>query len=172
MLAAIIEQLRLLGSADQTVRQRPCLHATPLASRNDRPLGNRTKSPGLKRTELQKLANELKIPITVCHLPPGTSKWNKIEHRLFSFITINWRGKPLRSYRTIVQLISATTTNTGLKVRAELDETELDENKYPKGVKVSDLQMAAVNLTRHSFHGDWNYTVSPQRKNSRQKRID
>ena len=118
----------------------------------------------LWKVELQKLANELKIPITVCHLPPGTSKWNKIEHRLFSFITINWRGKPLRSYRTIVQLISATTTDTGLKVRAELDE-----NKYPKGVKVSDLQMAAVNLTRHSFHGDWNYTVSPQRKNSRQK---
>ena len=83
---------------------------------------------------------------------------------LFSFITINWRGKPLRSYRTIVQLIAATTTDTGLKVRAELDE-----NKYPKGVKVSDLQIAAVNLTRHTFHGDWNYTVSPQRKNSRQK---
>jgi Rhodopirellula transposase DDE domain len=117
----------------------------------------------LWKVELQKLANELKIPITVCHLPPGTSKWNKIEHRLFSFITINWRGKPLRSYRTIVQLISATTTDTGLKVRAELDE-----NKYPKGVKVSDLQMAAVHLIRHSFHGDWNYTVSPHRKNPRQ----
>src|SRR5712671_5451452 len=96
------------------------------------------------------LANELKFPITVCHLPPGTSKWNKIEHRLFSFITINWRGKPLRSYRTIVQLIAATTTETGLKVRAELDE-----KKYPKGVKISDDQMAAVNLSRHSFHGDW-----------------
>ena len=108
----------------------------------------------LWKVELQKLADQLKLPITVCHLPPGTSKWNKIEHRLFSFITINWRGKPLRSYRTIVQLISATTTDTGLKVRAELDE-----NKYPKGVKVSDIQIAAVNLTRHSFHGDWNYTV-------------
>jgi hypothetical protein len=117
----------------------------------------------LWKVELQKLADQLKLPITVCHLPPGTSKWNKIEHRLFSFITINWRGKPLRSYRTIVQLISATTTDTGLKVRAELDE-----NKYPKGVKVSDLQMAAVNLTRHSFHGDWNYTVSSRRKTSRQ----
>jgi Rhodopirellula transposase DDE domain len=113
----------------------------------------------LWKVELQKLAGELNLPITVCHLPPGTSKWNKIEHRLFSFITINWRGKPLRSYRTIVQLIAATTTDTGLKVRAELDE-----NKYPKGVKVSDVQMAAVNLTRHSFHGDWNYTVSPLRK--------
>ena len=118
----------------------------------------------LWKVELQKLADELKLPITVCHLPPGTSKWNKIEHRLFSFITINWRGKPLRSYRTIVQLIAATKTEAGLKVRAELDE-----NKYPKGVKVSDLQIAAVNLTRHTFHGDWNYTVSPQRKNSRQK---
>ena len=111
---------------------------------------------------MQKLADELKLPITVCHLPPGTSKWNKIEHRLFSFITINWRGKPLRSYRTIVQLIAATTTDTGLKVRAELDE-----NKYPKGVKVSDAQLAAVNLARHSFHGDWNYTISPSRKKFR-----
>src|ERR1700741_1750258 len=121
----------------------------------------------LWKIELKKLANELKLPITVCHLPPGTSKWNKNEDRLFSFITINWRGKPLRSYRTIVQLIAATTTDGGLKVRAELDE-----KKDPKGVKVYDLQMAAVNLTRHSFHGDWNYTISPHRKNHRPKRID
>jgi hypothetical protein len=113
----------------------------------------------LWKVELQRLADELKLPITVCHLPPGTSKWNKIEHRLFSFITINWRGKPLLSYRTIVQLIAATTTDTGLKVRAVLDE-----NKYPKGVKVSDTQLAAVNLTRHAFHGDWNYTISPSRR--------
>ena len=113
----------------------------------------------LWKVELQKLADELKLPITVCHLPPGTSKWNKIEHRLFSFITINWRGKPLRSYRTIVQLIAATTTDTGLKVRAELDE-----NKYPEGVKVSDAQMAAINLSRHAFHGDWNYTIAPRHK--------
>jgi hypothetical protein len=112
----------------------------------------------LWKAELQILANELKIPVTVCHMPPGTSKWNKIEHRLFSFITINWRGKPLRSYRTIVQLIAATTTDAGLQVRAELDE-----NKYAKGVKVSDSQFAAVNLSRHSFHGDWNYTISPVR---------
>ena len=118
----------------------------------------------LWKVELQQLANELKLPITVCHLPPGTSKWNKIEHRLFSFITINWRGKPLRSYRTIVQLIAATSTDAGLEVRAELDE-----NKYPKGVKVSDTQMAAVNLSRHAFHGDWNYTILPARKTSRQK---
>ena len=99
-------------------------------------------------------------------MPPGTSKWNKIEHRLFSFITINWRGKPLRSYRTIVHLIAATTTDSGLTVRAELDE-----NTYPKGVKVSDAQLAAVNLSCHSFHGDWNYTISPTRqKQSRRKR--
>jgi Rhodopirellula transposase DDE domain len=112
----------------------------------------------LWKVELQQLADKLKLPITVCHLPPGTSKWNKIEHRLFSFITVNWRGKPLRSYRTIVQLIAATTTDAGLKVRAELDE-----NKYPKGVKVSDAQLATVNLSCHSFHGDWNYTISPSR---------
>ena len=115
----------------------------------------------LWKVELQKLADELRLPVTVCHLPPGTSKWNKIEHRLFSFITINWRAKPLLSYRTIVQLIAATTTDSGLKVRAVLDE-----NKYPKGVKVSDAKLAAVNLSRHSFHGDWNYTISPSGKTS------
>jgi Rhodopirellula transposase DDE domain len=113
----------------------------------------------LWKVELQGLADELKLPITVCHLPPGTSKWNKIEHRLFSFITMNWRGKPLRSYRTIVQMIAATTTDAGLKVRAELDE-----RKYPKGLKVSDDQLAAVNISRHSFHGDWNYTISPRQR--------
>ena len=110
----------------------------------------------LWKVELQKLANALKLPVTVCHLPPGTSKWNKIEHRLFSFISINWRGKPLRSYRTIVQLIAATTTDAGLKVRAELDE-----NKYPKGVKISDAQLASVRISPHPFHGDWNYAISP-----------
>ena len=119
----------------------------------------------LWKVELQMLSDELKLPITVCHLPPGTSKWNKIEHRLFSFITINWRGKPLLSYRTIVQLIAATTTDAGLKVRAILDE-----NKYPKGVKVTDAQLAAVNLTRHGFHGEWNYTICPNRKPSSRRR--
>jgi Rhodopirellula transposase DDE domain len=115
--------------------------------------GYRTR---LWKIELQHLANELKLPITVCHLPPGTSKWNKVEHRLFSFISMNWRGKPLRSYRTVVQLIAATRTYTGLTVRAELDE-----NKYPKGIKVSDAQFTAINISHHSFHGDWNYTISP-----------
>jgi len=111
----------------------------------------------LWKIELQNLANSLRLPITVCHLPPGTSKWNKIEHRLFSFITINWRGKPLRSFKTIVQLIAATTTTTGLAVRAELDE-----HKYPKGVKISDAKLAAINIRHHTFHGEWNYTVSPR----------
>lgn len=110
----------------------------------------------LWKVELQKLANELGLAITVCHLPPGTSKWNRIEHRLFSFITINWRGRPLRSYRTVLELIGATTTKTGLTVRAECDE-----NKYPKGIVVTDAQLAAVNLHRHEFHGEWNYTISP-----------
>ena len=112
----------------------------------------------LWKVELQKLADELGLAITVCHLPPGTSKWNKIEHRLFSFITINWRGKPLRSYRTVVELIGATSTGTGLTVRAELDE-----NEYPKGIVVPDAQLAAVNLSRHEFHGEWNYQILPIR---------
>jgi hypothetical protein len=110
----------------------------------------------LWKRELQTLANELGIAITVCHLPPGTSKWNKIEHRLFSFITQNWRGRPLVSYQTIVQLIAATTTETGLKVQCEIDP-----NSYPAGVKVSDAEMDAINIQRHEFHGDWNYTINP-----------
>ena len=109
----------------------------------------------LWKIELQKLADELGVPITVCHLPPGASKWNRIEHRLFSFITGNWRGKPLVSHKVIVQLIAATTTKTGLKVRCELDK-----NIYPAGVKVSNAELEAVNLTRHEFHGEWNYTIN------------
>ena len=111
----------------------------------------------LWKRELQALANELAIAITVCHLPPGTSKWNKVEHRLFSFITQNWRGRPLISYQTIVQLIAATTTDTGLKVRCEIDP-----NTYPAGVRVSDAEMDAINIQRHEFHGEWNYTISPK----------
>lgn len=111
----------------------------------------------LWKLELQKLADEFGLSITVCHLPPGTSKWNRIEHRLFSFITCNWRGKPLVSHQVIVQLIAATTTKTGLKVRCELDR-----NAYPAGVKVSDAEIEAVKLTRHDFHGEWNYTISPK----------
>jgi Rhodopirellula transposase DDE domain len=111
----------------------------------------------LWKLELQKLADELGLTVTVCHLPPGTSKWNKIEHRLFSFITGNWRGKPLLTHQVIVQLIAATTTKTGLTVRCDLDQ-----NLYPAGTKVSDAEFAAVNLTRHDFHGDWNYTIKPR----------
>jgi Rhodopirellula transposase DDE domain len=112
----------------------------------------------LWKRDLQKLADELGLTISVCHLPPGTSKWNKIEHRLFSFITQNWRGKPLVSHQVMIQLIAATTTKTGLKVHCELDP-----NTYPAGVKVTDAEIARVNLQRHDFHGDWNYTIMPSR---------
>ena len=112
----------------------------------------------LWKRELQALANELGIAITVCHLPPGTSKWNKIEHRLFSFITQNWRARPLVSYQTIVQLIAATTTDAGLKVQCEIDT-----NTYPAGVKVTDAEMDSINIHRHEFHGEWNYTITAQR---------
>lgn len=105
---------------------------------------------------LQKLATETGLTISVSHLPPGTSKWNKIEHRLFSFISQNWRGKPLLTHATIVNLIGATTTSTGLRVRCMLDH-----RKYPKKVVISDNQMAAINLVPHRFHGDWNYTIKP-----------
>lgn len=107
---------------------------------------------------MQTLADELGLAITVCHLPPGTSKWNKIEHRLFSFITKKWRGKPLVSYQTIVQLIALTTTKAGLTVKSEIDT-----NTYPTGIKVSDAEMDAINIHRHQFHGDWNYTISPNK---------
>ena len=109
------------------------------------------------KVELAKLAAETGLEITVVHYPPGTSKWNKIEHRMFSFITMNWRGRPLTSYRVMVQLIANTTTTKGLKVNAELDQ-----DYYPVGVKISKKELAAVPLTRHEFHGDWNYTVHPK----------
>jgi hypothetical protein len=114
--------------------------------------GNRTR---LWKTELQQLANDTNLQITVCHFPPGTSKWNKIEHRLFSFISKNWRGQPLISYQVIINLIAATTTSTGLEVYARLDK-----NEYPK-LEVTDAQLAAVNLTPNTFHGEWNYTINP-----------
>ena len=110
----------------------------------------------LWKRDLQTLANEIGIAIDVHHLPPGTSKWNKIEHRLFSYISQNWRARPLVSYRVIVDLIAATTTKTGLTVRCELDQ-----NRYPKGITVSDAEMAALNIARHDFHGEWNYTIAP-----------
>jgi hypothetical protein len=116
----------------------------------------------LWKRELQLLATELGIEITVHHLPPGTSKWNKIEHKLFSFITMNWRAKPLVSYRVIVDLISATTTKAGLKVVCELDT-----NAYPKGIAVSEEEMDAINITRDAFHGEWNYTIKPIERSDR-----
>jgi len=105
---------------------------------------------------LARFAEETGLEITVCHYPPGTSKWNRIEHRMFSFITMNWRGRPLTSLRTIIELIAATTTNSGLTIRADHDPAE-----YPKGVKISDAQLDAIPLTRHDWHGDWNYTIHP-----------
>ena len=116
--------------------------------------GNRTR---LWKTELQRLADQTGLAIAVCHFPPGTSKWNKIEHRLFSFISINWRAKPLLSRQIIIDLIAATTTSTGLKVYARLDE-----QTYPDKVKVSGAQLAAVQIERHAFHPEWNYTIKPR----------
>ncbi len=116
-------------------------------------------------TELQQLANRTGLTVTVCHFPPGTSKWNKIEHRLFSFISQNWRGRPLLTHATIVNLIGATTTRTGLKVRAERDT-----GIYPKGVKVTNAELEAVPLTGHAFHGEWNYTIGGSPLKPRRKR--
>ena len=111
----------------------------------------------LWKLELQKLADETGLEISVCHFPPGTSKWNKIEHRLFSFITQNWRGKPLVSHEVIVNLIAATTTRAGLQVRSQLDT-----GKYPNGIKVTKQEFATIRLSPDTFHGNWNYTIAPQ----------
>jgi hypothetical protein len=114
----------------------------------------------LWKRELGALAARTGLAVTVCHFPPGTSKWNRIEHRLFSHISMNWRGRPLVSHEVVVQLIGTTTTRTGLKVRAELDP-----GSYPTGIKVTDAELAAVPLTRHAFHGEWNYTITPSPSN-------
>jgi len=116
--------------------------------------GNRLR---LWKTELQRLADQTGLEIRVCHFPPGTSKWNKIEHRLFSFIARNWRGQPLISRQAVVSLIGATTSTAGLKVYAELDE-----NTYERAIKITDTQLAAVNLIPNDFHGEWNYTIKPR----------
>jgi hypothetical protein len=113
----------------------------------------------LWKLELQKLADETGLAISVCHFPPGTSKWNKIEHRLFSFITQNWRGKPLISHEVIVNLIAATTTRTGLRV-----QSQLDTGKYPKGIKVGKQDFATIHLSPDDFHGNWNYSISPRKQ--------
>jgi hypothetical protein len=118
--------------------------------------GSNSSRNRLWKVVLQALADELDLALQVCHFPPGTSKWNKIEHRLFCFITKNWRGRPLTTYRTVVNLIASTTTKTGLRVKAALDE-----NNHQTGIEVSDEQLARVNITRAGFHGEWNYTISP-----------
>jgi hypothetical protein len=110
----------------------------------------------LWKLELQRFADQTGLRLKVCHFPPGTSKWNKIEHRLFSFISMNWRGKPLTSHEVMVELIAATTNRTGLKVRASIDP-----NIYPAGTKVSDKQMRALRLEKAPFHGEWNYSILP-----------
>ncbi len=118
--------------------------------------GSNSSRTRLWKAELQRLADHTGLEIVVCHFPPGTSKWNKIEHRMFSFMSLNARGKPLESLEVIINLIAGTTTNTGLKVYAQLDD-----RAYEKGVEVTDAQLAAVNITRDQFHGEWNYSVTP-----------
>ena len=110
------------------------------------------------KMELQKLADDTKLSIMVCHFPPGTSKWNKVEHRLFSFISTNWRGEPLRDYETVVRLIAGTTTAKGLKVTCRLDR-----RAYPVGRRVSDEEFATINLYTNAFHGEWNYVIRPRK---------
>ena len=110
----------------------------------------------LWKVELQKLARDLEMEICVCHFPPGTSKWNKIEHKMFSYISKNWRGKPLITRETVVKLIASTKTTKGLEIRSMLDE-----NVYEKGIKVTDEELDAVNLVKSDFHGEWNYTIVP-----------
>jgi hypothetical protein len=118
--------------------------------------GNRLRAWKLN---LQQMADQIRIPITVCHYPPGTSKWNKIEHRLFSFISLNWRGQPLLNHETIINLIGGTKTRTGLKVKAVLDK-----NEYETGIKVSDEELEEIQLRRHKLHPTWNYTISPRQR--------
>jgi len=108
----------------------------------------------LWKIELQNFAYKTKLDVTVCHFPPGTSKWNKIEHRMFSHITKNWRGRPLTSHEVIVNLIANTTTDKGLKIKAGLDDKE-----YPTEIKISDKELNSINLKRNDFHGEWNYTI-------------
>ena len=120
--------------------------------------GSNSSRSRLWKVCLQRLADEMSMRVAVCHFPPGTSKWNKIEHRLFSFITQNWRGRPLVDRETVIRLIASTKTDSGLVVDAELDT-----DQYPTKIKVSSAEMAAVRIARHSFHGEWNYTIQPGR---------
>jgi hypothetical protein len=119
--------------------------------------GSNSARNRLWKTELQRLADETGLTLIIRHLPPGTSKWNRIEHRLFSFITGNWRGQPLITHQIIIELIAATRTGAGLTVRCRLDQAA-----YPKGITVTDDELAAVNITRCNFHGEWNYAIAPR----------
>ena len=132
-------------------RQRTADHRRRRAGSN----GSRSR---LWKVCLQQLADDLGVRLIVCHFPPGTSKWNKIEHRLFSFITQNWRGRPLVSRQAVVSLIAGTTTRTGLVVKAALDTSH-----YETAIKVSDAELARLKLNRHPFHGEWNYTIKPRK---------
>jgi hypothetical protein len=118
--------------------------------------GSNSYRSRLWKKKIQEFCNAEKIEVSVCHFPPGTSKWNKIEHRLFSFISINWRGKPLLTYQTIINLITATKTKTGLTVQARLHK-----KTYKKGIKVSKEEMEKINIHKNKFHGEWNYTIKP-----------
>lgn len=118
--------------------------------------GSNGSTVKLWKTELQAMANELGLKLQISHFPPGTSKWNKIEHKLFSFISKNWRGKPLTCLEVIVNLIASTTTSAGLKIQCVVDYTD-----YKSGVKVTDDELAKVNITRDEYHGDWNYSITP-----------
>ena len=120
--------------------------------------GSNSYRTRLWKVALQDFADETGLRLKVCHFPPGTSKWNKIEHRMFSYISKNWRGRPLLTRQTVVELIGNTTTTTGLRIRAQLDT-----NEYPTGVAVADEELAAVVLKRARFHGDWNYTIHPRK---------
>jgi len=119
--------------------------------------GSNSARSRLWKTEPQRLADETGLTLIIRHLPPGTSKWNRIEHRLFSLITGNWRGQPLLTHQVIIEPIAATRTDTGLTVRCRLDQ-----GNYPKGVAVSDDELAAVNIARCDFHGEWNYSIAPK----------
>ena len=121
--------------------------------------GSNSSRSRLWKGAIQELADLLGFPISVCHFPPGTSKWNKIEHRMFCHITENWRGRPLVSHAVVVNLIGSTRTRTGLRIQAELDT-----NAYEKGIKVTNEELAGVRLKRDKFHGEWNYTVLPHQK--------
>ena len=120
--------------------------------------GSNSSRSRLWKIVLQQLADETGLNIFMCHFPPGTSKWNKIEHRMFSHITQNWSGRPLVSYEVMVNLIADTRTETGLVINAALDK-----NSYPKGIKVSDEELASVNIKKADFHGEWNYQISPRK---------